>query len=260
MDSNTVQRLAKLRRRITKLEMGFPSGISVSAWDNGNSVRVTDSKWQVDYVPEGIKLTFYGYGYPAAGEALPDGVRGEDLKGKRYVLFTDGTGKEVNYLLPDNGLELKRVRETQFKALNPIQDYIIEECPTAKKAEEALADKYRDYVRAMWHMVEKPTDWTADSSHAKIDYRDSSTWHNCIVLHKFGCDDPRRGWINRSWTYIAKLQEIPTHKGLIRKINEHFENSHLGYKVSKKSPYTPPHFNEHWHQLRRLTEAGLLPA
>ena len=264
MDNKTVQSLSRLQAKINALRVKMPDRVNVTVAEA--DTIISDDKWSVTYTPDHLTIKHIGYQMDSrqtdSDLVLPDGITPERYGQKKYLLFKNGTGKPVNYLIPDDGLRLQRLENDRYHALNPIQDYIIEPSKELMKVEEANAEKMREYVRSMWTMLECPVDFKAEKDKASVSkaFHDSSRWHDLIVIHKYFTEARwNTDWELRSRSFNAQKQKIPkTGTGIIHQINEHFEHSHLAYEVKKKSPYTAPHYNEFWNKLQALKDAGMV--
>lgn len=184
MDYKQVEHLAHLQKRINDLRSKIPSGIAVSVSDD---VSVYDDAFYARYDRD--EVTLRRRGYATDSTVLPTGMTFECLgnRAKEYLLFTNGAGKAVNYLIPTDGLTVKRLGANKYHAVNPIQDYIIEHDADRLKEQRVELEKFKTYVKTMWHMLERPQKFESLKEKAWVStaWHDSSKWYDFVIMHRF---------------------------------------------------------------------------
>jgi hypothetical protein len=261
MNYSEVQRLQKLQTKIDALRSQIPNDLRVSV---GESTLITANGASVEYAGDTALIFASRFGIDES--VLPDGVRYHKEDSKRYLCFVNGTGKDVNYLIPDDGLRLQRLPNDRYHALNPIQDYIIEESKELLAVEKANCDKFCSYIRAMWTMLECPPDFqpVKDKGSLVQAYSDASKWHDYVIMRRFYFEGARwrTDWVKRDRDQYDNRRFTEPKKNfqdIIKDVKDHFTYNHTAYEVKKKSPYTAPHCNSEWSKLERLRKAGRVP-
>ncbi len=232
------------------------------------------SDGEVVIAPQGTKHSWGDVTRQA--QAFPVGVYwlGYSNPDKEYLRFLDGAGKEVHYVIPNDGLRLRKIRtvldksgkpvQHQYQALNPIQDYIIEVDRTKARASRKEVQDFIDYVRNLWDMLEIPDGFKVDSNKAIAQPTEPDTWHDFAVMRKFyyktrskyaPCWERRGGKVWKP----KNVAEYGNKITILGEVYAELTRDNLNYTVRCKSPYTEPHHNKHWGQVEALREAGLLP-
>lgn len=265
MDYNEAKRLGAIQTRIKALQGKLGS---YDVRPNADGIQINKGCWSVLWESaDTVRLSASGYRLSDTPPNFPEGVEYHKENVKHYLLFKDGTGKDVNYLIPEEGLQLLQVARERYKPLNPIQDYVIELNEDKLKAEKAEAEEMKKFVRTMWPMVQCPDDFKATKGTAQPHINDRESWLGFVLTHRFFFETDRYGinrWYKRDKENCYNIPErsCTPCKSFVKPIaliNEHFNIYHTAYDVKVKSPYTPPHWSPEWSQLERLRKEGLVP-
>lgn len=181
-------------------------------------------------------------------EALPKGVSRHWFRSpnKEYISFPDGTGVRHYYLIPKDGLRLRKKNEL-YIALNPIQDYSIRvDRAAAKKARED-GEEFIKYITTIWNMVMCPPDNERPKTSVDFenlpDYEDKDGWFRFLLQAKYP----------RPW-YGVRSYQLST---VTQKIRNKFTREGLAYHITPV-PTTRMDHTEHWGQIENLRKAGKL--
>lgn len=161
---------------------------------------------------------------------------------KEYISFVDAGGTKRYYLVPKEGIRLKK-KGGSYKVVNPIPDYsIYVDRALAKKARED-AEELIDYVTTLWNVLIEPPDHRPHSV-PDIDEMPSAdnkeAWFDFLVGAKY----PRDGY---SWALST----------LTQKIRDKCTRDALAYAVTPV-PDTRMDHTAHWGMLDALRAAGRL--
>lgn len=204
--------------------------------------------WGIIYSPQEIKIPGHrsvndsGYSH----RRLPVGVTRILTKSprKEYISFVDAQGTTRYYLIPEDGIRLRKKNGT-YTVTNPIQDYSISvDRAAAKKARED-AEELIEYVTLLWNvLIEAPPYNERPGTTPDIDDMPSADrkeeWFNFLLAAKY----PQNGY---GWALTTLLQ----------KIRDKCTKDALAYSI-EPVPTTRMDHTEHWEMLETLRAAGRL--
>lgn len=202
----------------------------------------------VTYSPQEILIQPMPHTYDLYYDSayLPTGVTRTLTKSpnKEYISFKDAKGVDRYYLIPEEGIRLKKKGGT-YIVTNPVQDYSISvDRALARKARED-AEELIEYVTLLWNvLIDTPPEHERPNHKPDMEAMPSKDqkeeWFQFLLAAKY----PRYDY---GWT-LGTLQQ---------KIRDKCTKDALAYAV-EPVPTTRMDHTQHWKMLDALRAAGRL--